>query len=179
MSCTAGPRPPNARGGPSWRVRGRSRPAAAVWGCAGSGWRRKRRRHPSGERANPDPPLALKRTTPLLVIFSPWRAFERMAAACPCLQHKAPRGSKDAGRGANDVGALVRCGDDGVLVVARAHAAVGEDAVVGDPLEGLFVHLLGVGLEHEALARTPAARVHHGVVTRREFVFVVVGIAIG
>src|SRR5262245_60075216 len=37
-----------------------------------------------------------------------------------------PPRSKDAGRGggANDVGALVRCGDDGVLVVARAHAAV-------------------------------------------------------
>src|SRR5262249_36094811 len=67
-----------------------------------------------------------------------------------------PREQGRGARGANDMGALVRRGDDGVLVVARAHAAVGEDAVVGDPLEGLFVHLLGVGLEHEALARTPA-----------------------
>src|ERR1700757_3550834 len=75
---------------------------------------------------------------------------------------------------ANDVMRLARRGDDGVLVIARAHAAVGEDAVLGDPFEGLFVDLLGVGLEHETLARTPAARVHHGVVTRGEFVLVVV-----
>src|SRR5262245_31789994 len=80
-------------------------------------------------------------------------------------------------RSAND--ALARRGDDGVLVVTRAHAAVGEDAVVGDPFEGLLVDLLGVGLEHETLARTPAARVHHGVVTRGALVLVVVGIAIG
>src|SRR5262249_28560321 len=79
-------------------------------------------------------------------------------------------------RNAND--ALARCGDDGILVGARAHAAVGEDAVVGDPFEGLLVDLLGVRLDHEALARTPAARVHHGVVTRGELVLVVVSVAI-
>src|SRR5437588_421782 len=32
--------------------------------------------------------------------------------------------------------------DDRILVVARAHAGVGEDAVVGDPLEGLLVDFL-------------------------------------
>src|SRR5215831_18001659 len=79
----------------------------------------------------------------------------------------------------NANGALARRGDDGVLVGARAHAAVGKDAVVGDPFEGLLVDLLGVGLEHETLARTPAARVHHGVVTRGELVLEVVGVAIG
>src|SRR6516164_6344449 len=151
MSCTAGPRPPSARGGPDWRVRLRSPPATAVWGCDGSDWQRKRRRHPSAERASrsslPGPPA-------LSELFN------------------APRL-----RNAND--ALARRGDDGVLVIARAHAAVGEDAVVGDPFEGLLVDLLGVGLEHETLARTPAARVHHGVVTRGELVLEVVGVAIG
>src|SRR5215471_11042574 len=37
---------------------------------------------------------------PLLVIFSPWRAFERTAAACSCLQHKAPpAGARTRGGG--------------------------------------------------------------------------------
>src|SRR5262249_33853904 len=152
MSCTAGPRPLSARGGPNWRVRPRSRPASAVWGCDGSDWRRKRRRHPSAERASRSP---LPRPPVLNELF------------------------QNPARLRNANGALARRGDDGVLVGGRAHAAVGEDAVVGDPFEGLLVDLLGVGLEHEALARTPAARVHHGVVTRGELVLVVVGIAIG
>jgi len=35
-----------------------------------------------------------------------------------------------------------------------------EDAVTGDPVEGLGVGFLGVGLEDEALAGAPAAGVH-------------------
>src|SRR5919198_2683679 len=74
---------------------------------------------------------------------------------------------------------LRRCGDHRILVTARAYDTVSEDAMVGDPLEHLLINLLCVGLEHEALARTPAARVHHGVVTRRKFLRVVVGVQIG
>src|SRR5260221_14793476 len=74
---------------------------------------------------------------------------------------------------------LWRRGDDRILVPAGTHAAIGEDAVVRDPPEGLFVDFFGVGLEHEALARAPAARVHHGMVPRWEFVPVVVSVEIG
>src|SRR5262245_23186419 len=64
------------------------------------------------------------------------------------------------------------------VVAARSHAGVGEDAVVGDPAEGLVEHLPRVGLEHDALAGAPAARVHLGVPTHGELALVVVGIAV-
>src|SRR5262249_15369308 len=50
----------------------------------------------------------------------------------------------------------MREAEDGLFVFARAHAGVGEDAVVGDPPEGLLVDLLAVRLEHEPFARAPA-----------------------
>src|SRR4051794_23814991 len=74
---------------------------------------------------------------------------------------------------------LPRRAEDRLLVFARAHTAIGENAVVGDPFEGLLIDLLGISLEYEALARTPPARVHPGVITHREFVLVVVGIQLG
>jgi hypothetical protein len=51
-----------------------------------------------------------------------------------------------------------RCREDGLVVLARAHAGIGEEAVVGDPLESLVVDFLGVGLEHPTFAGSPAAR---------------------
>src|SRR5450631_2212 len=68
--------------------------------------------------------------------------------------------------------------DDGLLVAARAHAAIGKNAVIGDPFEGLLVDLPGIGLEHQTLARTPAARIHGGVIAQRELVVVVMRVAI-
>ena len=59
-----------------------------------------------------------------------------------------------------------------------ANPAFGEDAVLGDPVDRLVVGFLGVGLEHEAFARTPAPRVHQRVVAHREFVLVVVRVAV-
>ena len=50
--------------------------------------------------------------------------------------------------------------DAGIFVAAGAHCAFGENAALGDPLEGLFEHLAGVRFEHDALAGSPAARVH-------------------
>src|SRR5262249_15300242 len=69
--------------------------------------------------------------------------------------------------------------DDGLVVFARAHAGVGKDAVVGDPLEGLVIDLFGIGLEYQPFTRPPAPGVHQGVVALRKFVLVVVCIAIG
>src|ERR1700730_7330425 len=43
-------------------------------------------------------------------------------------------------------------GDDRLLVIARAHPRVGEDAVVGNPPERLIVYLLGIRFEYEPLS---------------------------
>src|SRR4051794_24553412 len=67
---------------------------------------------------------------------------------------------------------------DRIFVAAVAHGAFGEDAVAGDPVEGLGVGFLGVGLEHEALAWAPAAGVHLRVEALGEFVLVVVRVAV-
>src|SRR5258705_12713089 len=52
---------------------------------------------------------------------------------------------------------LRRQRDDRLLVLLAAHVAAGEDLVARDPVEGFLVGFLGVGLEHQPLARTPAA----------------------
>src|SRR3954463_10267654 len=49
----------------------------------------------------------------------------------------------------------------GLFVLAGAHVLALEDVALADPLEGLLEHFLRVGLEDDALARTPAARVDH------------------
>src|SRR5258705_6236188 len=67
-------------------------------------------------------------------------------------------------------------GDDGVFVTSSSH--VGEDLALGDPGEGVFVDLLAVGLEDDALARAPASRVHGGMEAFGKFTGVIVGIAL-
>src|SRR5271167_284222 len=66
-----------------------------------------------------------------------------------------------------------------IFVAAVAHGAFGEDAVAGDPVEGLGVGFLGVGLEDQALAGTPAAGVHLRVEALGEFVPVIMRVAVG
>jgi hypothetical protein len=66
-----------------------------------------------------------------------------------------------------------------IFVAAVAHSAFGEDAVPGDPVEGLGVSFLGVGLEDQALAGAPAAGVHQRVKALGEFVLVVMRVAVG
>src|SRR6266446_4191583 len=106
-----------------------------------------------------------------------WLKLAEKAKATPLGR---PREVESAALGVPVLGRpLWRRGDDRILVPAGTHAAIGEDAVVRDPPEGLFVDFFGVGLEHEALARAPAARVHHGMVPRWEFVPVVVSVEIG
>src|SRR3954465_3068259 len=66
--------------------------------------------------------------------------------------------------------------DASLFVLALAHVLSLEDAALADPLEGLFEHFLRVGLEHDALARPPAPRVHHRDEARRELLLVVMRI---
>src|SRR5262252_2994404 len=65
--------------------------------------------------------------------------------------------------------------DHRILVPASAHPAFREDPALRDPLEGFLEHLLSVGLEDEALARSPAARVDLVEEAGRKFPTVVVG----
>jgi hypothetical protein len=60
-----------------------------------------------------------------------------------------------------------------------AHGTFGEDGVLCDPVDGLGVGFLGVGLEDEALAGAPAAGVHQRVEALGEFVLVVMRLAVG
>src|SRR5690349_10418078 len=73
---------------------------------------------------------------------------------------------------------LRRLPHHGGLVLAGSHVGAGKDLVAGDPLEGLLVGLLGVGLEHQPLARAPASRVHLGVPAGRELLRVVMRVAV-
>src|SRR5580692_11409263 len=66
-----------------------------------------------------------------------------------------------------------RC-DGRFAVAARPQALGREDAMAQDPVARLVKGFLGVGLKHQALARTPAAGIHAGVVANREFTLVVV-----
>src|ERR1043166_5938429 len=68
---------------------------------------------------------------------------------------------------------------DRILVPAGPHLAVLEDLALGDPGEGLLEHLLGVGLEDDALAGAPATRVHAGMEALGELIPVVVGVELG
>ena len=45
-------------------------------------------------------------------------------------------------------------------IPAAAEVVAFEDAALGDPVARLLEHLARIGLEHDALARPPAARVH-------------------
>src|SRR5689334_7492043 len=59
------------------------------------------------------------------------------------------------------------------LVVAAGGGAGVEDAVFPDPLHRFLEHLARVGLEDEALARSPAARIHARVEAVRELLEIV------
>src|ERR1700722_3179886 len=74
--------------------------------------------------------------------------------------------------------ALRRERHDRAFIPTGTHVGTGEDLVARDPLERLLEPLLCVGLEHEPLARAPAAGVHHGVPARRELLLVVVRVAL-
>src|SRR6185295_9321784 len=67
----------------------------------------------------------------------------------------------------------------GLVVVALAHAALGEDGALGDPLEGFFEYLARVRFEHDALAGSPATCIHLIVEARGEFLLVIVRVQIG
>src|SRR6185295_14882066 len=64
-------------------------------------------------------------------------------------------------------------GDASVFVASLTHRAWLEDPALADPLEGVLEHFPGVGLEHDALARSPAAGVDLGEEALRELVAVV------
>ncbi len=82
------------------------------------------------------------------------------------------RGARD--KPGHDEKTLPRQRHDRALVLPAAHAAIREYPVVGDPLARLLEHLARVGLEHQPLAGTPAARVHAIVEPLRKLVLVVV-----
>src|SRR5437868_4793731 len=67
---------------------------------------------------------------------------------------------------------------DSVLVDAGAHLACWEGGGRRDPGEGFLVHLFGVGLEDEPLARAPAPRVDLVTEAGREFLAVIMGIEV-
>src|SRR5262249_49294750 len=73
------------------------------------------------------------------------------------------RGAGPRGAGRRMRKPLRREPQHGVLVLALAHLGTGKDLVLRDPLEGFLVGLLGIRLEHQPLARAPAAGVHLGV----------------
>jgi hypothetical protein len=54
------------------------------------------------------------------------------------------------------------------LLASRAEPSL-EDAPLIDPLEGLVEGFLGIGLEHNALARSPSPHIHAGVILLWEF----------
>src|SRR4029077_13898791 len=47
-----------------------------------------------------------------------------------------------------------------LLIFAAADAAIGKNAMRGDPLERLLVDFLGIRLEYPPLAGSPASRIH-------------------
>jgi hypothetical protein len=51
-------------------------------------------------------------------------------------------------------------------------------ATLVDPLEGLFEGFLGVGLEHNALTRSPSPNIHASVILLRKFVEIVAVVTI-
>lgn len=57
-----------------------------------------------------------------------------------------------------------------ILIPAVAPATFAKDAVAGDPVEGLGVGFLCVGLEDQPFARAPAAGVHQRVEALEELV---------
>src|SRR5580704_232733 len=76
-------------------------------------------------------------------------------------------------------GLRLRTRDRCLLIAARTHFAPRKNAALSDPLEGVLEGLLGIGLEHNPLARPPAPAIHLFVETRRKFLLVVVSVEFG
>src|SRR3984957_17511081 len=90
------------------------------------------------------------------------------------------RRTKDGATNGRRIAALPRGeGHAGTFVVARAHGAVRENIVLGDPLKGFIEDVLRVRLKDQALTGAPAAGVHHFVETDGKFFPVVMGVEIG
>ena len=70
---------------------------------------------------------------------------------------------------------LLGVGDDRTCVILLPiPVSRSKMLAVGDPVVGLVEDFLGIGLEHQPLARPPAARVHPAWIARRELVLVIV-----
>src|SRR6185437_6341108 len=65
------------------------------------------------------------------------------------------------------------------VVIANGLMSFGEDVTLGNPVESFLVGFAGVRLEDDALAWSPAARVHLGMEAGRELFLVVVGVELG
>ncbi len=106
---------------------------------------------------------------------APTRAKRRV---CPRSIDAIATALDDHVRMRNEGRPTLACRRDG-LVTAGAEAFVGENAVFGNPgaciLEFDFA---AVWLEHDAFARTPAARIHHRMKARRKFIFVIMRVAV-
>src|SRR5215467_15030999 len=63
-----------------------------------------------------------------------------------------------------------------LFVIAAAHAAIGKHAMRGDPFERLLVDFLGVRLEDQPFAWSPALRIHQGMEAIGELVLIIVSI---
>src|SRR5690242_14139028 len=92
----------------------------------------------------------------------------RRTLSCSCAQSPAAN-CRDLFRGKRNGGAIV---------FARPHPPLGKHLVLRDPLERLLEYFFRIGLEHDPLTRPPSARIHHGMETIREFVLVIVRIAL-
>src|ERR1044071_9056314 len=69
-------------------------------------------------------------------------------------------------------------GEDRLFVAAGTPLAWGKDAVRRDPFARLRKCLASIGLEHDALARPPAPGIHHIAEARREFLAVIMRVAL-
>jgi hypothetical protein len=66
-----------------------------------------------------------------------------------------------------------------IFVAAVAHRAFGEDSMPRDPVDGLSVGFLGVGLEDEPFAGPRGVGVHQRVEALGELVFLVMRLEVG
>jgi len=63
-------------------------------------------------------------------------------------------------------------------VLARDGVVFFKNSTLQNPLLGILVYVVGVGLENDALARAEQARVHHVVEPARELLLVIVRVAV-
>src|SRR6516162_3168456 len=78
--------------------------------------------------------------------------------------------------GASAMSPLHVHGQRRLFVIAAAHAAIGKHAMRGDPFERLLVDFLGVRLEDQPFAWSPAPRIHQGMEAIGELVLIIVSV---